>query len=132
MTFDLQSYCHSIQVYYVWYEGWYYPIRKVKSDSILTRLCNNGFRCRSGLQCKYSHCEEELSYWRGRFARSFCFVWYTSLECACMGIITLCSLIMQIHLSCLHLKCARTADGSVASFCFSVSAGHTLTEEWLK
>ena len=54
-----------MQVFYVWYEGWPYPIREKAPDSILVKLCNNGFECRSGLQCKYSHCEEELSYWRG-------------------------------------------------------------------
>ena len=53
-----------MQVYYVQYEGLYYPIRESKRKNI-TKLCNNGFKCRSGLHCKYSHCEEELSYWRG-------------------------------------------------------------------
>ena len=57
---------YPMQVYYVWYYGYPYPIREATSDSIL-KLCNNDFKCRYGLQCKYAHCEEELSYWRGTY-----------------------------------------------------------------
>ena len=61
------THSYPMQVYYVWYEDYPYPIREASSNSILTKLCDNGFSCRSGLQCKYAHCEEELSYWRGRY-----------------------------------------------------------------
>ena len=75
---------YSMQVYYVWYKGYPYPIREVKSNSIIVKLCNNGFKCRSGLQCAYAHCEEELSYWRGRFASLFSFIWYTCFFIECV------------------------------------------------
>ena len=58
---------YSMQMYFVWYEGCPYPIREASSGNVLTKLCINGFKCRLGLQCKYAHCEEELSYWRGAY-----------------------------------------------------------------
>ena len=87
-----------MQVYYVWYKGYSYPIREVKSNNIVIKLCNNGFKCRSGLQCVYAHCEEELSYWRGRFAGSFCFIWCTCLmEELFLCALAACSWFLQLE-----------------------------------
>ena len=61
------------QTYFVWYKGRPYPIRNTASDHGSIKLCSRGFDCPLGLQCEDAHCNEELSYWRGKSTCSILF-----------------------------------------------------------